>query len=213
MDPAQARNKGTTPSGAIEEHVFVLTNAGQTFTDRLVASIQPGLACVAAGCPPDFYLGHAALTAYGNGQVALLYDGATASGGLQTITARTSTNSGSTWSAPFPMSASTEEATSPAIESTSASDIRAWYMQTNGGNVDAWNVWYRTSTSGGASWSAPVKISDASSGAPYKTAAGFAEVYGDYGELGITSTGRTIAAWGEGTSYDGPGGVWFNRQP
>jgi hypothetical protein len=207
-------NKGTTPNGPIEEHVYVLTNNGQTFTDRLVASIQPGIACVAAGCPPDFYLGHAALTAYGNGQLALLYDGATTAGGLQTITARTSSDAGATWSAPFAMSVSGEEATSPAIESTSASDIRGWYMQTSGGgNVDAWNVWYRTSTNGGASWSAPVKLSDASSGAAYKTAAGFAEVYGDYGELGITSTGKTIAAWGEGTSYDGPGGVWFNRQP
>ena len=39
------------------------------------------------------------------------------------------------------------------------------------------------------------------------------EVYGDYGEMGITSTGRTIAAWGEGASYAGPGGVWINREP
>jgi hypothetical protein len=26
------------------------------------------------------------------------------------------------------------------------------------------------------------------------------------------STGKTLAAWGEGTSYLGPGGVWVNRQ-
>ena len=31
--------------------------------------------------------------------------------------------------------------------------------------------------------------------------------------MAITSTGKTIAVWGEGTSYDGPGGVWYNRQP
>ena len=83
-------NKGTTPTGAIEEHVFVLTNTGQTFTDRLVDSIQPGLACVAAGCTPDYYLGHAALTAYAPGRLVLLYDGATTAGGLQTITTRSS---------------------------------------------------------------------------------------------------------------------------
>ena len=58
----------------------------------------------------------------------------------------------------------------------------------------------------------PVKISDASGGAAYKRAAGFGEVYGDYGEMGITSAGNTIAAWGEGPSYVGPGGVWINRQ-
>jgi hypothetical protein len=48
---------------------------------------------------------------------------------------------------------------------------------------------------------------------PSVRAAGFAEVYGDYGEIAITSAGKSIAAWGEGTSYDGPGGVWVNRQP
>jgi hypothetical protein len=56
-----------------------------------------------------------------------------------------------------------------------------------------------------------VRISDATSGAPYKTTAGFAEIYGDYGEIAITSAGKIIATWGEGASHTGPGGVWVNR--
>ena len=28
----------------------------------------------------------------------------------------------------------------------------------------------------------------------------------------ITNTGKTIATWGEGNSYTGPGGTWVNRQ-
>lgn len=206
-------NKGTYPTGAIEEHVFILTNSGTMFTDKLVASVQPGLQCVAAGCTPDYYLGHAAISAYAAGKVVLLYDGATTARGLQTISAVSTVNGWSTWSSPTTISATGEQAIEPAVEATSATDVRAFYFQTNlSGNVDEWNVWYRTSGDGGGTWSAPVKISDASSGASYKTAAGFAEPYGDYGEIGITSTGKTIAAWGEGASYDGPGGVWFNRQ-
>jgi hypothetical protein len=86
-------------------------------------------------------------------------------------------------------------------------------MQTiNGDDPDAWNVFYRSSTDGGASWTAPVKISDAISGAAYKQEDGFDEVYGDYGEVAITSSGKAIATWGEGLSWAGPGGVWFNRQ-
>ena len=57
-----------------------------------------------------------------------------------------------------------------------------------------------------------MRISDATGGAAYKTPQGFAEVYGDYGEIAITNEGRSIAVWGEGLSYTGPGGVWFNRQ-
>ena len=41
---------------------------------------------------------------------------------------------------------------------------------------------------------------------------GFDEIYGDYGEIAITSKGKTIGVWGEGISYYGPGGVWFNIQ-
>jgi hypothetical protein len=37
--------------------------------------------------------------------------------------------------------------------------------------------------------------------------------YGDYGENGVTDAGRTVGVWGEGPSYLGPGGVWFNREP
>jgi hypothetical protein len=28
--------------------------------------------------------------------------------------------------------------------------------------------------------------------------------------LAITSAGKSIAAWGEGFSWDGPGGAWVN---
>ena len=75
-----------------------------------------------------------------------------------------------------------------------------------------WNTWYRSSTDGGATWSAAVDISDADGGASYKTAAGFAAPYGDYGMVDITNTGKTVAIWGEALDFtNGPGGIWFNR--
>ncbi len=53
---------------------------------------------------------------------------------------------------------------------------------------------------------------DATGGAAYKSPAGFGELYGDYGELAITSAGKAIGIWGEGFSWDGPGGSWLNRE-
>jgi hypothetical protein len=57
-----------------------------------------------------------------------------------------------------------------------------------------------------------VKLSDVTAGWAYLSKRGFREPYGDYGEIAITSAGKTFAAWGEGMSYLGPGGVWFNRE-
>jgi hypothetical protein len=169
--------------------------------------------CDAVGCTPDFYVGHTALSADASGGVVLLYDGATTAGGPQTISARRSSDRGANWSTAVTLSTVGEESTAPAVESRGSGDVRAWYYQTSGGgNDDAWNIWYRSSTNGGATWSSPVKISDATGGAVYKSASGFAEVYGDYGEIAITNQGKTIAIWGEGISYTGPGGCWFNRQ-
>lgn len=205
-------NKGTTPTAPINEHVFVSTDRGASWTDRLVASVQPGPACDAEGCSPDFYLGHHALTVDATGRVVLLYDGAATAGGPQRIEARRSTNRGATWSAPVFLSKAGENATSPAAESRGSGDVRAWWMETNGGNDDRWNVWFSRSSDGGATWTAAVRISDAGGGAAYKTPDGFHELYGDYGEIAITNAGKTIAIWGEGFSWSGPGSAWFNRE-
>jgi hypothetical protein len=102
-------------------------------------------------------------------------------------------------------------ATAPVVESTGRGDVRMWFQQTTGADLDTWNTYYRRSTDGGRTWSAKVRISDAVSGAPYKDADGYDEIYGDYGEIAIASDGATLAAWGEGLSYIGPGGVWVNR--
>jgi hypothetical protein len=197
----------------IDHHVFISRNKGATWEDRLVASVQPGVVCDAAGCTPDFYTGHTALSVDGSGNVVLLYDGATTFEGLQTVSARKSTDKGVTWSSAVALSKAGENATAPAVESRGNGDVRAFYYETSGGgNDDAWNIWYRSSVDGGATWAAPVKISDAPGGAAYKTPAGFLEVYGDYGEIAITNRGKTIATWGEGLSYTGPGGAWINRE-
>jgi hypothetical protein len=204
---------GGAPEGVVKHVAFISHDTGGTWNQVVVDTVDVGEPCIAEGCGPDFYIGHDAISADDNGHLVYLYDGATTDLGPQRIYARTSSDEGATWSARTALSVAGENATAPAVEQVGTGDARAWYMQTaNGDDPDAWNVWYRTSRDGGTAWSKPVKLSDATSGAGYKRADGFDEVYGDYGEICITSAGKAIAAWGEGLSWTGPGGVWVNRQ-
>jgi hypothetical protein len=176
--------------------------------------VPVGESCIAAGCSPDFYIGQTSVVSDAAGHLVFAFEGPTTAGGPQRVYVSTSSDEGRTWSTPTALSVAGENATAPRLASSGGGDVRIWYMQTAGNdNPDAWNVWYRSSGSGGRAWSAPAKIDDAPAGAAgYVNANGFDEIYGDYGEIAVTSAGKTIAVWGEGFSYTGPGGTWFNVQ-
>ena len=203
----------TSPEGVVKHVLFRSQDDGKHWTRIVVATVKVGEPCTSAGCGPDFYIGHEAVSADDNGNLVFLYDGATTELGPQRIYATTSKDEGTTWSAPTALSVAAENAVEPAVESVGNGDVRAWYYQTSNGDArHSWNVWYRSSKNGGTTWSAPVKLSDATSGPRYINSLGFDEVYGDYGEIAITSADKAIAIWGEGFSWNGPGGVWINRQ-
>ena len=198
--------------GPVRHHAFISRDDGSTWSNVVIDSVEIGEACVSEGCYDDFYAGQTGVTADPDGDLTYMYVGANQAGGKQRAFVRTWTDEGRTWSARQALSPAAEMATNPAIEAAGDGDVRAWFAQTNDGDHDAWNVWYRRSTDGGTTWSPPVKISDAVSGAEYKTEDGYLDVYGDYGEIDVTNSGKTIAVWGEGFSWIGPGGSWFNRE-
>ena len=82
-------NKGTTPTGAIEEHVFVVdrTTARPSRTGSS-APPSPGSPASRPAARRTTTSATRAITAYAHRQGPLLYDGATTSGGPQTITAK-----------------------------------------------------------------------------------------------------------------------------
>ena len=199
--------------GEVWHHAVISRDGGRTWDDRVVAKVPIGENCVAEGCKPDFYIGQTSVVSDAPGHLVFAYEGPTTDLGPQRVYLAASSDAGRTWSAGTPVSVAGEDATGPRL-AAQGGIVRLWYMQTAGGDdPDAWNVWYRSSSDGGQSWSAPVKISDAPAGAAgYVGPSGFAEIYGDYGEIDVTSAGKTIATWGEGFSYTGPGGTWVNMQ-
>jgi hypothetical protein len=194
--------------GSVDHHAFISRDDGATWEIQHLGSVQLGEPCESEGCYDDFYAGHNTVTADANGDLVYAFDGATTPLGPQRIFVRRSTNDGASWTPRTVVSTVGRMATAPTAEAVGIGDVRLWFAERSPAN--RWNIWYRSSLDGGQSWSAPVRISDATSGAGYKNANGFLEFYGDYGEIAVMSNGKTIATWAEGFSWIGPGGTWFN---
>jgi hypothetical protein len=144
------------------------------------------------------------------GTLVVEYSGALTQGANNRVFVRRSTDSGATWGARTEVGTASANGSFPAIAAKGAGDFRLTYMDNSTG---AWNVWYRASTDGGVTWSAPLRISDATSGTSYKNANGFTSYYGDYDSIAITNAGKSVTVSGQGASFStGPGSIWFNRQ-
>ena len=76
-------------------------------------------------------------------------------------------------------------------------------------NNRLWNTYFRSSTNGGATWSAETQLSGAVRGYDYILQNGFRFPFGDYFGLAIDSDGATQAVWGEGRNYKSPGAIWY----
>jgi hypothetical protein len=190
-------------------HVFRSHDEGATWDELVVDELELGRECTSRSCYGDFYDSGPALAADADGDLVIVYNGASRHFGPQTVYARSSNNGGITWSDRVPLSKDGANSAFPAAAGEGDDVVRVWFMAQRN---QRWQVWYRTTDDLGATWSSREKLTDATSGTVYKHPTGFDEAYGDYGEIAITSDGHTIGVWGEGTSYHGPGGVWFNRQ-
>jgi len=195
--------------GEVFVHALVSSDDGATWSDTVVDTLELGIPCTSKSCYPDYYDSGPALAADGDDDLVMVYNGASEPGGPRTVYARSSTDHGRTWSDRVRLSRLGVNAAFPAAVGLLDDEIRVWFMDQRTGS---WNVWFRASADLGSTWTKAVRLSDATSGTVYKSRAGFAEVYGDYGEMAVTSTGSTVAVWGEGSSYFGPGGIWVNRQ-
>ena len=95
-----------------------------------------------------------------------------------------------------------------------------WMDDRKGAPIDhmnGWNVWYRTSTTGGTTWTGPsTRVSQYDPSRPESEPNGFKFPYGDYEGIDLRTGGQKTAAvmiWGEGTNYtggiDNPGHVIY----
>ena len=197
------KGNATKLTGPVPIVAFTTSNGGTSWTRTVVDTLNTGASFATSSVTT--------VASDAAGTLVLLYSGSTTVGANGKVYVRRSTDSGATWSSATEMttSAGGADATSVAAAGKAAGQFVITWMDNRGGG---WNVWERESANGGVSWSADAKISDATGGAPYKTAAGFGLPYGDYDMVAINSAGKAVAASGEGDASQIHGDIWVNRK-
>ncbi len=194
--------------------VMKSANGGTTWTTTRVDTSKQMPACAwSAGCTLGFFGPSAALAIDKAGTIMIAYNAGDVAGQPQKMWMRTSTD-GVNWSSRADISygSTTVNNGFPALAAGPiAGDFRVAWQDDRNGSTTAWNTWYRNTTNSGGTWSTPVRLSDLGSSAPYKNPNGYAFPYGDYFEMAVDASGKAYVIWGEGTSYNGPGGSWYTR--
>ena len=181
--------------------------------DRARAStqLQLGRECTSRSCYGDFYDSGPALAADEDGDLVIVYNGASEHFGPQAVFARSSHRRRAHLDRPRARSrwpASTRPSPPPPARATTAPAL--WFMAQRNAPVEGLvpddersrRDLERAREDLGRDIRAPSTSTRTASTRCTATTA----------RSRSPATGNTVAVWGEGKSYYGPGGVWFNRQ-
>ncbi len=201
--------------GPVNLYVSSSTDRGATWSTKTIDVSAAPPDCSAFYCGWAFLGASMTMTSDSAGNLYLLWNAGAVDGGPERIYFSSSTDGGKTWASRQDVSLAPEGThhAFPAIASGGKNDVRIAWMDgraANGG-MDRWNVYYRSSTNGGASWSAESDLSTYVDGFTYIFPDGFRFPFGDYFEMDVDQAGTTHAVWGEGYNYDTPGSIWYSQ--
>ena len=201
--------------GKVNLYISQSIDGGITWTtNRLDISSSPP-DCSAFNCGWAFLGAAMTMTSDSTGNLYALWNAGSSAKGPERIYFSRSVDGGASWSVKQDVSTApigTHHAF-PAIAAAGNGDVRIAWMDARAANagMDRWNVYYRSSTNGGTSWSPETDLSTYVPGYSYIFTDGFRFPFGDYFEMDIDERGKTHAVWGEGYSYDSPGSIWYSQ--
>jgi hypothetical protein len=199
--------------GNVNLYISKSTDGGVTWTTKTLDISSSPPDCSAYSCGWAFLGAQMTMASDSAGNLYALWNAGSAARGPERIYFAKSPDGGSTWTARQDVSSAPQgsQHAFPAIAATGNGDVRISWMDARAANggMDKWNVYFRSSTNGGASWSSEVDLSTYVSDISYIFPDGFRFPFGDYYEMDIDEQGVNHLIWGEGYSYDSPGSIWY----
>ena len=197
--------------GPVNLYLSKSSDGGSTWQTILIDKSGAPPDCSAYLCGWAFLGAQITLASDAGGTLYTLWNAGAVDKGPERIYFSKSSDGGKTWSARADVSAAAQGVNHafPAIVAGATGDVRISWMDARAGGL--WNTYYRSSTNGGATWSAEVDLSTYVPGYEYISSGGFSFPFGDYYEMAIDDRGATHAVWGEGLNYDSPGSIWYTR--
>jgi hypothetical protein len=196
--------------GKANLYVSNSSDGGKTWATVQMATSSVAPDCSALRCEWGFLGAQITIAADASGTLYALWNAGTRYEAPQRIYFASSTTAGETWSAAADVSLAAKgvEHAFPALVAGEAGDVRIAWMDTR--RASLWNTFYRSSSNGGATWSAESRLSSYVPGYRYIRAKGYSFPFGDYFGMDIDNQGRTQAVWGEGLNFRSPGSIWYS---
>jgi hypothetical protein len=196
-------------------YVSKSTNGGAAWSTKLVDISASPPECPEYNCGWAYLGGQMVMTSDDSGNIYLLWNAGSVAKGPERIYFAKSTDGGNTYSAK--VNVSTAPAGThhnfPAIAARGNGDVRISWMDARAANggLDKWNVYYRSSSNGGSTWSSEVDLSTSVSGFTYIFTDGFRFPFGDYYEMDVDEQGTAHLIFAEGYDYNAPGSIWYSK--
>src|SRR6185436_18218417 len=144
-------------SGNVNLFVSKSTDGGATWTTTTVDISKSPPQCPEFSCGWAYLGAQMVMASDANGVLYILWNAGSTAAGPERVYFSKSTNGGNTWSAKVDVSTAPQGThhNFPAIAATGNGDVRISWMDARAANggMDKWNVYYRSSTNGGNTWS------------------------------------------------------------
>jgi hypothetical protein len=195
--------------GPVKLYVAKSADAGKTWTANVVDTSAAAPGCDDEDCGEAYLGAQISFASDAGGALYALWSSGSKRLGPQRIYFSSSTNGGDSWLPRVSVSLAARgvEHAFPTIAAGAAGDVRIAWMDTR--NAQQWNTYYRSSNTGGATWTAETRLSGYVPGYSYIGKRGFHFPFGDYFGIAIDNNNDSHVVWGEGMNYQSPGSIWY----